>query len=175
MPTISVADEAGAMRGKARRYDFDLVLAGDFRGCGEVAETLASHLAILAGGSLQLGLLWLRDPPLPASATVHAADRPLAREHIAVPIQPETDDLSCRLLLLYEPRLLAAATPALPRLRADVALVVLAQPLLRRGGPAFDAGRPRPRSASARPAPALVPGRPADPHAIRRARRGPAA
>ena len=128
------------MRGKSRRYDFDLILAGEFRGSGEVAETIASHLASLAHCSLQLGLLWLRDPALPPSAPVHTRIARLVREHTAVPIPPEIDDLTCRIALVYEPRLLAAAASGIPRLRADHALVVLAQPLLRSGGPAFDAG-----------------------------------
>ena len=163
------------MRGKSRRYDFDLVLAGEFRGSGEVAETIASHLASLAACSLQLGLLWLRDPALPPSAPVHARIARLVREHTAVPIPPEIDDLTCRLVLVYEPRLLAAAASGIPRLRADHALVVLAEPLLRSGGPAFDAGARRRRDrGSHRQAPALVPGLPGDPQAVPGACRGPA-
>jgi hypothetical protein len=45
------------MRRGSIRYDFDLILAGDFRESGEVGETLASHLASLAGCDLELGLL----------------------------------------------------------------------------------------------------------------------
>ncbi|HEX6013655.1 MAG TPA: hypothetical protein VFY87_18010, partial [Geminicoccaceae bacterium] len=131
------------MRGKqgtAQGYDFDLVLAGDFRARGEVAETLASHLATLTGcGGPAPGLLWLRDPGLAASATVHGRIAALARRHALAPIEPDADPVRCRLLLVYEPRLLAGPRSALPRVHADVALVVLAQPLLRRGGgPAFD-------------------------------------
>jgi hypothetical protein len=127
-------------RGTARDHDFDLVLAGDFRARGEVAETLASHLAVLAGcGGPAPGLLWLRDPELPASAAVHGRVAALVRRHALAPIEPDADPVRCRLLLLYEPRLLAGPRAALPRVHADVALVVLAQPLLRRGGgPAFD-------------------------------------
>jgi hypothetical protein len=121
------------MRG-TRRYDFDLVLAGNFRASGEVAETMASHLAALAGASLEIGLLWLRDPALVA-APVQRRIAGLVREHTAVPIPPDADGLSCRLVLVYEPRLLAANGP---RLRADLALVVLVQQLLQRGAPAFD-------------------------------------
>ena len=149
------------MRGRARRYDFDLVLAGEFRGSGEVLETIASHLASLAGSSLQLGLLWLRDPMLPASTPVHARIARLVREHTAVPIPPEIDDLTCRLVLVYEPRLLAAGSPAMPRLRADqraggpgAAAAPPGRPGIRRGrGRRRDRGR-------ARPPPALVPRQP---------------
>ena len=155
------------MRGKSRRYDFDLILAGEFRGSGEVAETIASHLASLAHCSLQLGLLWLRDPALPPSAPVHARIARLVREHTAVPIPPEIDDLTCRIALVYEPRLLAAAASGIPRLRADHALVVLAQPLPRSGGPAFDAGLAAAViDGSHRQAPAVVPGLPGDPQAV---------
>ena len=129
------------MRGTARRYDFDLVLAADFRGCGEAAETLASHLASLADTGLRLGLLWLRDPDLPPAAPVHPRLAQLVREHTAVPIPPETDELACRLALIYEPRLLALAVPPSPKLRADQALVILAQPPHRQGSQAFDPGR----------------------------------
>ena len=58
------------MRATSRLHDFDLVLAGDFRAAGEVAETLASHLEILSGCALDLGLLWLRDPAMPSTAPV---------------------------------------------------------------------------------------------------------
>ena len=128
------------MRRGASRHDFDLVLAGDFRGAGEVLETLASHLASLAGLQLEIGLLWLRDSARPASATLHPRIARLVREHIAVPIPPDCAPSSCRLLLLYTPRLLAGPFPALPQLRAECALVVLAEPLLQARGPGFDPG-----------------------------------
>ncbi|MCV5968816.1 hypothetical protein, partial [Lactococcus petauri] len=81
-------DRMRGKRGTARSYDFYLVLAGDFRARGEVAETLASHLAILAGcGGPAPGLLWLRDPGLPASAAVHGRVAALARRHALAPIE----------------------------------------------------------------------------------------
>ncbi|MEK0085613.1 glycosyltransferase [Benzoatithermus flavus] len=125
-------------RSASRGHDFDLVLAGDFRARGEVAETLASHLAVLSGLDLELGLLWLRDPALPATAPVYSRIAALVRRHAAVPIEADSDAVSCRLLLLYEPRLVANGLDATPRVRADTVLVVLARPFLRRGGPSFD-------------------------------------
>jgi UDP:flavonoid glycosyltransferase YjiC (YdhE family) len=125
-------------RGASQHHDFDLVLAGDFRARGEVAETMASHLAALAGLELRLGLLWLRDPALAPTAPVHGRIAALARRHAAVPIEAEAAALSCRLLLLYEPRLVAQAFAAAPTLRADATLVVLCQPLLARGRPLYD-------------------------------------
>ncbi len=128
------------MRRGASRHDFDLVLAGDFRAAGEASETLASHLACLAGLQLEIGLLWLRDPALPTSATLHPRIERLVREHTAVPIPPDCAPPSCRLLLLYAPHLLAGPALETPRLRADSALVVLAEPLLQARGPGFDPG-----------------------------------
>jgi UDP:flavonoid glycosyltransferase YjiC (YdhE family) len=125
-------------RSAARRYDFDLVLAGDFRVRGEVAETLASHLEALAGLELELGLLWLRDPALPVGTPVQPRIGTLVRRRAALPIEPDADAVSCRALLLYEPRLAAAGLATGPRVRADMVLVVLAQPLLRRDGPLFE-------------------------------------
>ncbi len=122
----------------ASRHDFDLVLAGDFRGTGEALETMASHLASLAGLGLEIGLLWLRDPSLPGTAALHGRIAHSVREHIAVPIPPDCPPPSCRLALVYAPRLLAARAAAAPLLRAECALVVLAQPLLQAHGPAFD-------------------------------------
>lgn len=125
-------------RGSSRLHDFDVVLAGDFRAAGEVGETMASHLEILAAEALDVGLLWLRDPALPASTPPHHRLTALVRRHAAIPIEPDTETVSGAVLLLYEPRLLVAALPGLPRVRAERTLVVLAQPLLRRDGPSYD-------------------------------------
>lgn len=125
-------------RGSAHHHDFDLVLAGDFRARGEVTETMASHLEAMAGLGLAIGLLWLRDPALPSSTPVYGRIANLARRRVAVPIEADTEPLSCRLLLLYEPRLAAGDLAATAPIRADTVVVVLAQPLLRRGSPAFD-------------------------------------
>ena len=84
------------MRRGSIRYDFDLILAGDFRAGGEVAETMASHLASLAGLGLELGLLWMRDPVLPRSMPVTERLAALVRRHIAVPLPPDLDEVSCR-------------------------------------------------------------------------------
>ena len=121
-----------------RLHDFDIILAGDFRAPGEVTETIASHLDILASTGLEVGLLWLRDPAMPATTAVQERIAGLVRLHAAVPIEPETETLSCAVLLLYEPRLLVAALPGLPSTRADRVLVVLTQSLLRRGAPTYD-------------------------------------
>jgi UDP:flavonoid glycosyltransferase YjiC (YdhE family) len=125
-------------RSTSQPCDFDIVLAGDFRARGEVAETLASHLEILADLGLELGLLWLRDPTLPVAAPPYARIAALARRRAATPIESDSDPLRCRLLLLYEPRLAAEGLPATARVRADTVLVVLAQPFLRRGVPLYD-------------------------------------
>ena len=128
------------MRATSRLHDFDLVLAGDFRAAGEVAETLASHLEILSGCALDLGLLWLRDPAMPSTAPVQARLAALVRRHAAIPLEPDADAVSCAVLLLYEPKLLVAALPGLPRVRADRVIVVLAEPLLHRSGPRYEVG-----------------------------------
>ena len=128
------------MRRGTSRHDFDLVLAGDFRGQGEAVETMASHLASLAGRQLEIGLLWIRDPAIPASTPLAPRLARLVREHSAVPIAPDCEAPSCRLALLYTPRLLADPSIALPTLRADHALVVLAEPLQDGRGPLFDPG-----------------------------------
>ncbi len=125
-------------RGYSRLHDFDVVLAGDFRAAGEVAETMAAHLEILSTTALDVGLIWLRDPALTAASALHDRVADLIRRHAAVPIEPDADALSAAVLLLYEPRLLVAALPGLPRLRADRTLVVLTQPLMRRDGPSYD-------------------------------------
>lgn len=127
-------------RRSARYHDFDVVLAGDFRSAGEVGETMASHLEILATTALDVGLLWLRDPTLPASTPPHDRLAGLVRRRLASPIEPDTETVSTAVLLLYEPRLLVSALPGLPRMRAERTLVVLAQPLMRRDGPSFDVG-----------------------------------
>ena len=113
------------MRRGSIRYDFDLVLAGDFREAGEVAETMASHLASLAGLGLELGLLWLRNPAVPRPTPVTGRLAELVRRHIAVPLPPELDAVSCRVLMVYQPHLLAGALPDWPRLTAAVTLAVL--------------------------------------------------
>ena len=78
----------------------------DFRESGEVGETLASHLASLAGCDLELGLLWLRNTSLPASMPVAERLAALVRRHIAVPLPSDLDEVSCRVLLVYQPQLL---------------------------------------------------------------------
>ena len=113
------------MRRGSTRYDFDLVLAGDFREAGEVAETMASHLASLAGRGLELGLLWLRNPALPRPTPVTGRLAELVRRHTAVPLPPELDEVSCRVLMVYHPHLLAGALPDWPQLTAAVTLAVL--------------------------------------------------
>src|SRR4051794_14376048 len=116
------------MRRGSIRYDFDLILAGDFRESGEVGETLASHLASLAGCDLELGLLWLRNTSLPASTPVAERLAALVRRHIAVPLPSDLDEASCRVLLVYQPQLLVHASANLPRLQAATTLVVLCTP-----------------------------------------------
>src|SRR4051794_28844929 len=116
------------MRRGSIRYDFDLVLAEDFRETGEVGATLASHLASLAGCDLEVGLLWLRNPSLPASTPVTDRLAALVRRHIAVPLPPDLDEVSCRVLLVYQPHLLVQASANLPRLQAATTLVVLCTP-----------------------------------------------
>ena len=122
------------------RHDFDFVLAGDFRGHGEAVETMASHLASLAGLQLEIGLLWLRDPALPAASPVAPRLARLVREHSAVPIPPDGEAPSCKLALIYAPRLLTDPKVALPTLRADHALVLPCEPLLDGRRPLFDPG-----------------------------------
>jgi hypothetical protein len=125
-------------RGKRQHHDFDLVLAGEFRARGEIVETLASHLEILAELDIEIGLLWLRDPAMPAAAPVHGRVARLVRGQAATPIEPDAEPLSCRLLVLYEPRLAAGGLAATPRVRADGVLVVVAQPPARRDDLLFD-------------------------------------
>src|SRR3954451_8251222 len=98
------------MRRGSIRYDFDLILAGEFRETGKVGETLASHLASLAGRDLELGLLWLRNPSLPASMPVAERLAALVRRHIAVPRRRDLDEVSCRFLLVAQPHLLVQAS-----------------------------------------------------------------
>jgi hypothetical protein len=83
-------------RGKPQHHDFDLVLAGEFRARGEVVETLASHLEILAELEIEVGLLWLRDPAMPAHAPVHGRLARLLRGQAATPIEPDADPLRAR-------------------------------------------------------------------------------
>ena len=165
------------MAATARRYDFDLVLAGDFRGSGEVAETIASHLASLADRSLAAsGCCGLRDPALPARRRVNAR---IAGWSASIPryrFRPIIDDLTCRLVLIYEPRLLAARARHAPRSGRTGRWSSSPSRRCDRSGPAFDAGarRRRDRRRHRRP-PALVPGLAGHPRQYLRARRRPAA
>lgn len=112
----------------ARRHDFDLVLAGDFRARGEAGAVLASHLDVLAGRGLAIGLYWLRDPALPPAATVEPRLAELVRRHAAAPIEPVADPLRCRLLLVHRPELAEAGFAAGPPLRADAAVFLADRP-----------------------------------------------
>src|SRR3954453_8218054 len=128
------------MRRGPFRYDFDLILAGDFRETGEVGATLASHIASLAGCDLKVGLLWLRNPSLPASTPVTDRLAALVRRHIAGPLPPDLDEGSCRVLLIYQPHLLVRSLANLPQLQAATTLVVLCTPLGGNAGAAMEIG-----------------------------------
>lgn len=121
----------------ARRYDFDLLLAADFRGADCRAETAASHLACLADGPWRIGLWSMIEPGIPRSAVLHPRIEALARAHAAVPIPPDAEGLRTRLVVIYAPHLLAPARA----FRADTALIVLADLPSTKGGPAFEPGR----------------------------------
>lgn len=125
----------------ARRYDFDLVLATDFRGADCRVETAASHLACLADGPWRIGLWSMIEPDIPRSAVLHPRIEALARAHAAVPIPPDAEGLRTRLILFYAPHLLALARSFRPLAHADTALIVLADFPLPKGGPAFEPGR----------------------------------
>lgn len=125
-------------RGAPLCYDFDVILAGDFRSRGEVAETMASHLEALAAAGLDVGLYWLRDPVLGTAAPLHPRIAALVRRRTGVPIEPDAEPVHGRLLLLYEPRLLTAVPSPAPSLRADAIVVVLCQSLTRGGKPCYD-------------------------------------
>src|SRR3954453_6066329 len=116
------------MRRGSIRYDFDLILDGDFRDSREVGATLASHLASLAGCDLELGLLWLRNTSLPASMPVAERLAGLVSTHIAITLPADLDEVICRVLLVYQPQLLVHASANLPRLQNATTLVVLCTP-----------------------------------------------
>src|SRR5262245_43834279 len=120
----------------ARRYDFDLVLAGSFGGSGEIAETVASHLAVPVGGSWRIGLWRLAEPARPEE-TIGPRIAALVRAHVAVPIPPDALGVLSRLVQIYEPRLLALPDVSCPSVRADSAVVILAEAPATRSGPVF--------------------------------------
>jgi hypothetical protein len=120
-------------------HDFDLILAADLAGRGETIEMLASHLEILAGRGLELGLLWLNDPAAAraaAPARSPAVDQRIAglvRRHVALPIERDAGPQSCRVLLVYQPELAAATVdwrPAAAPVLPETVLVVLSGPIL---------------------------------------------
>ncbi|MGD9512068.1 MAG: hypothetical protein AB7X49_26385, partial [Geminicoccaceae bacterium] len=115
------------MAAQARRYDFDLVLAADFRGQGETIETVAAHLACLADQPWQIGLWHLPDPTLPPGTTLNRRITAATRAHAVVPIPPDADSVRARIVLVYSPHLLALPCAARPLAQADLAVVVLAE------------------------------------------------
>lgn len=119
-----------ARRGRAAwLHDFDLTLAADFRCTGEPAETLASHIALLAPLGVSIGLLWLRDPQVAPGATVHPRIAALVRRGAALPIDPSTSALSCALLIVHRPDLVPNGLGAELRLHAERTAILLATPL----------------------------------------------
>ena len=125
------------MAAAAPRYDFDLVLAANFGGSGEIVETVASHLASLAGRSWRIGLWRLADSTRPVAA-LSPRIAAFARGHTAVPIPPDASGIRSRLVLIYEPSLLALPDAPTFCVRADCRLVILVQSPANRSGPVFD-------------------------------------